>query len=210
MKKLNLDLEDLILRVLGIAVLAIITLIFLLSDFLLFCAVLALIFVFWLLKIFRNIRMLSHVKKQFAERGVTDIRVKINPFGSRLNGNYGLYCKYKGEIHSVAVLIRKNPWTRCHFESSDKIEYYKSSRTTFRAGRVGPVARGDVYTRLVGTRRLKWCCESKGLPTKKLAVFNKMPINITSSEMSGIIDIGMNICEDTTVYDIRSFYKFFD
>ncbi len=216
-RKFDFDFEDIILRTAGIAILVILAFAFFapedgqLRNRPLLYTILLLIIGWWSIKVVRSIRLLYKTKRLFIEHGATNIKLHINPFGAWLQGNYGLFCTYSETEYSVVVLLRKNPWTICHFEVNDRLEYYKSTRSATRKNKVtGAVARGGVYTRRIGKRQIKWFCNNTNIAPKKLVIFNKMPLNVTTYATSGSIDVGMCVCDNVTVYDRLSLNKLFN
>lgn len=215
-RKLDFDLEDIVLKVAGMLVLTITAVAFfapkdgqlrnrpLLYAFLLF-------FIGrWLLKSLLNLRLLCKVKKLFAAHGAKDIKLHINPFGAWLRGDYRLYGTYNNTSYSIVILLRKNPWITYNFASNEQIEYYKSTRAVSRRNKVtGEAAKGAVYTRCVGKRKVKWLYKNAEISSVKLIVFNKMPLNVTTYASPGAIDVGMPVCEDTFIFDVRALENHF-
>ncbi len=143
-------------------------------------------------------------KKLIADRGFENIKLRLSPFSSWFRGNYRVDAMRDGKKYSFAIVLRKNPWTVCYFESPESIEYYKSSRmVALNSYKIGTNSRGSVYTRCAGRRRISYC---EGADVK-IAVFNKIPMNVTSSAISGSIEQGMKIFDDAFIYDIKTLIK---
>ncbi len=178
------------------------------QNFPLFGVLVGAILLYALLAICRKIILLFKVKRLFKNRGAENINISINPFFSWFHGNYGMTFILNGDIYSVLVLLRKNAWTSHHFDSLERIEYYKTTRSATRTNKVrGSVSRGELYTRCVGKRSLKWLVKGEKLPQKRMVVFNKSPMSITSSSARSVLDLNMEIFENTIVFDYNSLKK---
>lgn len=113
----------------------------------------------------------------------------------------------KREVLSVAFVITKKKYQRCHFKDSDHIEFYRSYRVVFGSNKTkGPIVSNLVETELVGRRWIKWgqCAES---PNRKcILLFNRFPDHITDSTHRQGLGNGDAVCSsDIVLYDIKGF-----
>lgn len=113
----------------------------------------------------------------------------------------------KREVLSVAFVVIKKKYQRCHFKDSEHIEFYRSYRIIFGSTKTkGTIVSNLVETELVGRRWIKWGQSAEPSYRKCILLFNRLPEHITDSTHRPGLGNGDAVCSsDIVLYDMKGF-----
>ncbi len=115
------------------------------------------------------------------------------------------------EAYNISLLTRKRSYYRYHFDSENKIEFYKSTVAVNKSSGGGRIARGAVNQRLVGKQKISRPTFSTDKTVHHFIVINKFPYRITDSAKKEELDNGVRIClSDVLLFDLKGFMRFAD
>jgi len=131
------------------------------------------------------------------------IHSKIIPWYSRFHGHYSVVFQYRGQPVQIILLSKKRKYQRYHFESINKLEFYRSNRVVFNSIKAkGATISKLVETKLVGKQRLKWDDAAE----VRIIIFDKLPEQITDCVKKENIGTGEQICTSHTyLVDLSTF-----
>ena len=123
-------------------------------------------------------------------------------------GQYLIEAERGFERYVICLVARRINYVRYHFESIEKIEFYKRARDfaiTLRGS--GRQVKGGFRTRKIGEKSLKWTENVDG--SKRFLIFDKHPWQMTDSKRKEELDDGICICgSDVTLYDLETFSRY--
>ena len=110
---------------------------------------------------------------------------------------------HKNKIAQIVLLSRKRKYQRYHFDSINKLEFYRSNRVVFNGGKAkGATSSKLVETNLVGKQTVKWDDSAE----IRMIVFDKLPSQITDSVKKENLGVGERICaSDICLFDRTAF-----
>lgn len=112
-------------------------------------------------------------------------------------------------VYDICLIIRKRSYYRYHFYDADNIEFYKSSRATSLRGSRGMVARGAVYSRLVGKQKISHVDYNTEKEKSRILIINKFPYAITDSVRREELGNKDRICSsDVVLFDLNGFIRY--
>ncbi len=160
-------------------------------------AIICIIVTFIVFKILKQAVIFFKVKKQLLSNKYKIIKTAI--FGNII-AEIGIHDK---KIFNIVVLNRKNKYIRYHFDSSNKVSFYKSVVV---ASKNGKGVSKFSETRLTGKRKIKWS-DDDGI-SEKILVIDKMPNRVTDSlTRNRELGNGDKVCSDFYIYDYDGFVK---
>ena len=148
-------------------------------------------------KILKQAVIFFKVKKQLLNNKYKIIKAS---YFSNIVAETGIYDK---KILNIVILNRKNKYVRYHFNSADKVSFYKSVVVASKNGK--GVSRFS-ETRLTGKRKIKWSDE--GSVSERILVIDKLPNRITDRLTNNReLGNGDKVCSDFYIYDYEGFVK---
>lgn len=167
---------------------------------------LSLVVLFTLLYFFRIIQyivLINRTKNHFLSQGYNVSGITILPSFLFFKGDYSMKLKKGEDKIYIRFLVRKNSYLHYHFETVNKIEYYKYTRGFFHGGTkklVAPISKKLEKTK-TGGRKILFPDDGYN---KNIIVFNKMPNYVTDSVKREGLGNGDYICESNVVlYDAK-------
>ena len=103
------------------------------------------------------------------------------------------------EVLDIWFLIRKKSYYRYYFKDTNNIEIYKSSTAISKSSKRGTIARGEVYTRVVGRQRMTHQPYETYKNIDSFVVFDKMPSSVADSVRREELGNGDKICSSNVV-----------
>ena len=161
-----------------------------------------------LVKFFKYLRFCLSVKKELKSKGYEIIHFSILPIC--LRKKQSIIAKKNEKTVNVSLIYVTRKYLRYHFESTDKIELYKSTRLAIKPSvRQANIISQKIETRKVSTKILKWEENNEGKQTK-LIVFNTFPNLITDTYSHEGLYYGDKIAKECYLYDLKHLEKFTD
>ena len=153
--------------------------------------ILSLVLLFMLIRLFKYILLLVRTKKQLKKIGIRRIKVEFFPWASFFHGHYSIKFTYDNKKTQIILISKKMKYQRYHFDSVNKIEFYRSNRVVFNGIKEkGPTISKLVETNMVGKQRLKWDDAAE----VRIVIFDKLPDQITDCVKKENISAGEQIC----------------
>ena len=153
--------------------------------------ILSLVLIFILIRFFKYVLLVVKTKKQLKMIGIQQTKIKFFPWASFFHGHYSITFHHENNIAQIILLSRKSKYQRYHFDSVNKIEFYRSNRVVFNNIKAkGATISKLVETNLVGKQRLKWDDAAK----IRIIIFDKLPEQITDCVKKENIGTGEQIC----------------
>jgi hypothetical protein len=153
--------------------------------------ILTLILIFILIHFIKYVLLVAKTQKQLKKIGIQNIKIKIFPWASFFHGHYSITFPHEDKILQIILLSRKRKYQRYHFDSVNKIEFYRSNRVVFNNIKAkGATISNLVETNLVGKQRLKWDDAAE----VRIIIFDKLPKQITDCMKKENIGTGEQIC----------------
>ena len=168
--------------------------------------ILTLILIFILIRFIKYVLLVAKTQKQLKKIGIQNIKIKIFPWASFFHGHYSITFPHKDKILQIILLSRKRKYQRYHFDSVNKIEFYRSNRVVFNNIKAkGATISNLVETNLVGKQRLKWDDAAE----VRIIIFDKLPEQITDCVKKENIGTGEQICASHMyLLDLSTFYDY--
>jgi len=153
-----------------------------------------------LFRLTKRIILLNKMRKLLLEKGAVIHR--FSPLG--IMGGCHLSAEKNGKTMHIVLLMHKHTRTHYHFESTGRVEYYKSNRLVYRAGGAsGATISREVETKRIGSRTFTWQNLSNPayLP---VIVIDRQPSMVTDSVSNQPLAIGDAICKKVYWYNYAS------
>ena len=158
--------------------------------------ILALILIAILIRFIKYVILVLKTQKQLKKIGIQHTKIKIFPWASFFHGHYSITYSYGNKTGQLILLSRKRKYQRYHFDSVNKLEFYRSNQVVFNNIKAkGATISKLVETNLVGKQRLKWDDAAE----IRMIVFDRLPWQLTDSVKKENLSIGEKIC-DSNVY----------
>ena len=144
-------------------------------------------------------------KKALARCGVKLEKVRFFPWASLFHGQYSLTFFHENRLVEMVLLSRKRKYRRYHFESVEKLEFYRANRVVFCNSRIrGATISNLVEVQRVGRQRIRWDSSAQA----RVILFDRLPDHITDSVKREYLGAGERICgSDVCLLDWHSFCK---
>ncbi len=153
--------------------------------------ILSFVLILILIRFFKYVLLVTKIQKQLKEIGKQQTKVKFFPWDSFFHGHYSITFTHKNKIAQIILLSRKRKYQRYHFDSINKLEFYRSNRVVFNGGKEkGATISKLVETNLVGKQKIKWDDAAE----IRMIVFDKLPAQITDSVKKENLGVGERIC----------------
>ncbi len=167
--------------------------------------ILTLILIFILIRFIKYVLLIAKTKKQLKKIGIQNTKIKFFPWASFFHGHYSITFPHENKISQIILLSRKRKYQRYHFDSTNKLEFYRSNRVVFNSIKVrGATISKLVETNLVGRQKIKWDDTAE----IRIIVFDKLPEQITDFVKKENLSIGEKICaSDIYLLDWVTFFK---
>lgn len=154
--------------------------------------ILSLVLIFILIRFFKYVLLVVKTQKQLKKSGIKEAKIKFLPWASFFHGHYSITFFHENKIAQIILLSRKRKYQRYHFDSVNKIEFYRSNRVVFNNIKAkGATISKLVETNLVGKQRLKWDDAAE----VRIIIFDKLPKQITDCVKKENIGTGEQICD---------------
>ena len=166
--------------------------------------IVSIIIVLVLIRLIKHLVLMIKTIKLLKSRQITIIKVKFYPWALLFRGQYTIAYENDGKTVEIAMLLRKKSYSKYHFESADKLEFYRSNRVVFKSSNKSQGANitNIIEVKKVGTQRFRW------IPTTetRIILFDKLPSQIGDSVKRLPIEPGETICNSNLyVYDFKLF-----
>jgi len=167
--------------------------------------ILSLVLLFILIRFFQYALLVVKTQRQLKKMGVHKTKVKFFPWMSFFHGHYSITFSHNNKVAQIILLSRKRKYQRYHFDSINKLEFYRSNRVVFNdiKAKGGTISK-LVETNLVGKQRINWDDDAE----IRIIVFDKFPGRITDSVKKEDLGVGERICASNIyLFDKATFYQ---
>lgn len=167
--------------------------------------ILSLVLLFILIRFFKYVLLVVKTQKQLKKSGIKEAKIEFFPWASFFHGHYSITFFHKNKISQIILLSRKRKYQRYHFDSVNKIEFYRSNRVVFNNIKAkGATISKLVETNLVGKQRLKWDDAAE----VRIIIFDRLPEQITDFTKKENLCAGEKICSSNIyLFDWITFCK---
>ena len=167
--------------------------------------ILTLILTFILIRFIKYVLLVAKTKKQLKKIGIQNAKIKFFPWASFFHGHYSITFSHENKIAQIILISRKSKYQRYHFDSVNKIEFYRSNRVVFNSIKEkGATISKLVETNLVGKQRLKWDDTAE----VRIIIFDRIPKQITDFTKKENLCAGEKICSSNIyLFDWITFCK---
>ena len=121
---------------------------------------------------------LAKTKRILKQSGAKILRVRYFPGSAWFQGHYSILVQKEGKRIQFLLLSKKSRAPRYHFDSTTRLELYRSNRVVFQSIRTrGAIISKQVETNRVGGQHLKWDASAETC----VVLFDKLPEHVTDS-----------------------------
>ena len=92
---------------------------------------LSVILLFMFVRFFKYVLLVVKTKKQIKKIGIQKIKIKFFPWDSFFHGHYSIIFSHENKTAQSILLSKKRKYQRYHFDSINKLEFYRSNRVVF-------------------------------------------------------------------------------
>lgn len=167
-------------------------------------ALLSLIAIFLLIRSVQYIALILRTRHHLRKNGYQIQKTSVLPHPIN---KYNLIAHNEGQPLHIVCILRKRPYWRYHFDSINRLEYYKSASTAIRSGGgySAKLYSKSVETRYMGKSKLPFQQEDAGTA---VLIINRMPCYVSSNtRRNPSHSAGDLICERIRFYDAKSFFQ---
>lgn len=167
-------------------------------------ALLSLIAIFLLIRSVQYIVLILRTKHHLQKNGYRVQKTSVLPYPIN---KYNLTVQNENQTLHIVCLLRKRPYWQYHFDSINRLEYYKSASTAVRSGGgySATMYRKNIETRYMGKSKLPFQQEDAGTA---VLIINRMPCYVSSNtRRNPSHSAGDLICEWIRFYDAKSFFQ---
>ncbi len=159
------------------------------------------------IRFLKYIVLMGRTRRFLKKNGVETIKIKLIPWSSLFHGHYSVMFQHKSQTVQLILLSRKRKYQRYHFDSIERLEFYRANRVVFRNIKAkGAIVSNLVEVNQIGSQRIKWDRSA----TVCGILFDKLPDEITDSSKKENIGTGEHICNsEVFVLDWKSFSEKF-
>ena len=167
--------------------------------------ILSVILLFIFVRFFKYVILILKTKKELKKIGIQKIKIKFFPWVSFFHGHYSIIFSHENKTAQIILLSKKRKYQRYHFDSVNKIEFYRSNRVVFNSIKEkGATISKLVETNLVGKQRLKWDDTAE----VRIIIFDRIPKQITDFTKKENLCAGEKICSSNIyLFDWITFCK---
>lgn len=167
--------------------------------------ILSLVLLFILIRFFKYALLVVKTQKQLKKIGVQKTKVNFFPWMSFFHGHYSINFSYNNKVTQIMLFSRKRIYQRYHFDSINKLEFYRSNRVVFNNIKaIGGTISKLIETNLVGKQKIKWDDDSE----TRIIIFDKLPEQITDFTKKENLGVGDQIgASNIYLFDWISFCK---
>ena len=168
-------------------------------------AILAIVAIGIAVRFLKCVLLFCKAKKALARCGVKLEKVRFFPWASLFHGQYSLTFFHENRLVEMVLLSRKRKYRRYHFESVEKLEFYRANRVVFRNSHIrGATISNLVEVQRVGRQRIRWDPSAQ----VRVILFDRLPDHITDSVKREYLGAGERICgSDVCLLDWQDFCK---
>ena len=165
--------------------------------------ILSVILFFIFVRFFKYVILILKTKKELKKIGIQKIKIKFFPWVSFFHGHYSIIFSHENKTAQIILLSKKRKYQRYHFDSINKLEFYRSNRVVFNNIKAkGATISNLVETKLLGKQKIKWDAASE----IRMIVFDKLPEQITDSAKKEALGTGARICNSNIyIFDFATF-----
>ena len=165
--------------------------------------ILSVILFFIFVRFFKYVILILKTKKELKKIGIQKIKIKFFPWVSFFHGHYSIIFSHENKTAQIILLSEKRKYQRYHFDSINKLEFYRSNRVVFNNTKAkGATISNLVETKLLGKQKIKWDAASE----IRMIVFDKLPEQITDSAKKEALGTGERICNSNIyIFDFATF-----
>ena len=146
--------------------------------------------------------MASKVKKSLKKSGLTTKKTRLF-----FQTGY-VIAEDNTQAFNISLLVRKKSYCRYHFSDESNIEFVKSTASMSKISTAGNVAKGAIYTRVVGKQKVARCDYNTDKELKEILVIDKFPSSITDFNLKGELGNGDRLCSSgVTLFNLDGFTK---
>lgn len=166
--------------------------------------ILSICFIMILIRLFTYVVLMVKTKKILKQNKIKLIQSRFLPLASSFHGQYSISFQYENKTVQVILISRKRKYQRYHFDSIDRLEFYRSNRVVFRSSKVkGATISNLVENNRVGKQKIKWDHSAE----LRVILFDKLPDQITDSVRKEGLGAGDQICASNVyILDLATFF----
>lgn len=156
-----------------------------------------------LIRFFKYVVFMMRTKKMLQKNGFNRIKSKFFPWSSCFHGRYSITFQHEEQTVQIVLISRRWKYQRYHFESIDRLEFYRANRVVFNSIETyGGTISKLVEINRVGKQHIQW----EDSAVIRVVLFDKLPNEITDSAKKENIASGERIC-NSNVY-VLDWYSF--
>lgn len=161
--------------------------------------VICLIVIWILIRFFKYVLLMVKTRRLLKQNKKKVIKTRFFPWASLFHGQYSITFQSENEIAQIILISKRRKYQRYHFDSINRLEFYRSNRVVFRSSREqGATISNLVELNQVGKQKIKWDDTAK----MRMIVFDKYPDFITDSIKKENLGTGDLICDsDVSIFD---------
>ncbi len=161
--------------------------------------VICLIVIWILIRFFKYVLLMAKTRRLLKQNKKKVIKTQFFPWASLFHGQYSITFQSENEIAQIILISKRRKYQRYHFDSINRLEFYRSNRVVFRSSREqGATISNLVELNQVGKQKIKWDDTAK----MRMIVFDKYPDFITDSIKKENLGTGDLICDsDVSIFD---------
>ena len=152
----------------------------------------------FVIKTIRRLILISKIKRHAQK--IYNTHIKLHSYVSLFCGKHVLF-ESKDDL-SIAIIFIPRKYAKYHFTSPNNLEIYVGNRTTYRVSSLKHAIGNNVNWNLKGKIKIE---ELK--VSKKIVIFNKPPMDITSSDPQAADFLGNEdvIFKTTIIFSAKHF-----
>ncbi len=165
--------------------------------------ILTVVFVLIMIRFLKYVILTAKTKRILKKYGVTRMKVRFLPWASRFHGHYSIVFSYEGKPVQILLLSRKIRYQRYHFDSPERLEFYRANRVAFKTGKERATVSNLVEVKRVGKQRIKWDAAA----STRMVLFDRLPSQITDSVKKEHLAAGDPVCASDTLIADQAFLQ---
>lgn len=170
-------------------------------------AILSLLLILFFIRFFKCVAFLAKTKRQLQRNRFELIKCRAFPWASCFRGRYSILFREGNQLIELMLICRRRKYQRYHFESIERLEFYRSKRLALKGGKFrGAVISTAVEVNRVGVQKIKWDDDAQ----IRIFLFDKLPDAVSDSAKRELLGAGDPICSsDVALMDWNRFCERF-
>ncbi len=159
-------------------------------------AILSLLLILFFIRFFKCVAFLAKTKRQLQRNRFELIKCRVFPWASWFQGRYSIVFREGSQLVELMLICRRWKYQRYHFESIERLDFYRSKRLVFNSTKVrGAVISNAVEVNRVGVQKIKWDDDAQ----IRIFLFDKLPDAVSDSAKRELLGAGEYICNSDVV-----------